>query len=152
MNCYNNYNKIVCPKCQSEQIEITMRRGYTYYYCINCGKIASEEHHVVPLSLGGNDIPSNKVFLCSYCHCLIHGLNKQKRGLEWKRLQAEGIKKAKEEGKYKGRKPIEVDWDLFRKEYDKWKQNKITARDMMNTLGLKSNTFYRRVKQYESNN
>lgn len=37
MNCYNNYNKIVCPKCQSEQIEITMRRGYTYYYCINCG-------------------------------------------------------------------------------------------------------------------
>ena len=40
--------------------------------CINCGKPARALHHIVPLSLGGNDIPSNRVFLCQDCHDLIH--------------------------------------------------------------------------------
>lgn len=40
--------------------------------CINCGKEASELHHVIPLALGGNDIDSNKVWLCIKCHSLIH--------------------------------------------------------------------------------
>ena len=40
--------------------------------CINCGKKADELHHVVPLALGGNDIDSNKVWLCTDCHSIIH--------------------------------------------------------------------------------
>ncbi len=63
--------------------------------------------------------------------------------------QREGISLAKEQGKYKGRKPIDVDMDKFKILYDKWQANKITAVYMMKQLGLSKSTFYRRVKVYE---
>ncbi len=62
--------------------------------------------------------------------------------------QREGIEIAKAEGKYKGRKPIEV--ENFPNIYNQWKSGAITARQSMRILNLKPNTFYRRVKEYES--
>ena len=50
---------------------------------------------------------------------------------------------------YKGRKPIEVDNDRFAVEVKKWKDGQQTARQTMQKLGLKPNTFYRRVKEME---
>lgn len=67
-----------------------------------------------------------------------------------KQRQAEGIAIAKEKGVYKGRKKIEVD-DTFKKAYDKWKAGEITAVKAMELTGLKRNTFYRRVSEYEGN-
>ena len=64
--------------------------------------------------------------------------------------QAEGIAEAKKAGKYKGRKPLEIDPDRFKKLYGKWKAGKITAVAMQRDLGLTASTFYRRVKKYES--
>lgn len=61
--------------------------------------------------------------------------------------QREGINNAKEEGKYKGRKPIEVDEDTFDSILERWRNGEITARQAMNELNLKPNTFYRRVKE-----
>ncbi len=63
--------------------------------------------------------------------------------------QKEGIAIAKAAGKYKGRQPIKVDEEKFKKSYKDWKAKKITARIFMDRLGLKPNTFYRRVKIYE---
>lgn len=63
--------------------------------------------------------------------------------------QAEGIKEAKKAGKYKGRKPIAVDWDKFGKLYTEWKAGKMTAVAMQKALSLTAPTFYRRVKEYE---
>lgn len=63
--------------------------------------------------------------------------------------QREGIEIAKREGKYLGRKPIEMDEVLFKKRYPDWKEGKITATAFMKELGLKRATFYRRVKAYE---
>lgn len=120
--------------------------------CINCGKEATEMHHVVPLSLGGKDISSNKVYLCSICHSLIHGFDTKTRGLEWKRLQKEGIEKAKKEGKYKGKSPIKVSKKDWEKLYRLWKKNEITATCFMKAINLKPNSFYRKVKQYEEGN
>ena len=40
--------------------------------------------------------------------------------------------------------------DNFEEVYSKWKSGEITARKAMNELGIKSNTFYRRVKQHEA--
>ena len=41
--------------------------------CINCGDIETiHYHHVIPLSIGGNDIISNIVPLCYKCHGLLH--------------------------------------------------------------------------------
>ncbi|MBM7634261.1 hypothetical protein [Geomicrobium sediminis] len=41
--------------------------------------------------------------------------------------------------------------DTFPSVYQEWKQQKITAVEAMNRVGMKRNTFYRRVKEYESN-
>lgn len=64
--------------------------------------------------------------------------------------QAEGIAIAKSKGVYKGRKPIQLNQEKFEEVYLKWKAGKITARQAMNELDLKPNTFYRRVKEYEA--
>lgn len=61
--------------------------------------------------------------------------------------QREGIAIAKAEHRYKGRKPVEVNEDALRAICVKWRDKKITARQAMNELGLKPNTFYRRVNE-----
>lgn len=63
--------------------------------------------------------------------------------------QREGIAIAKQEGKYKGRKPIEIDQDKFKILYEKWKKEDITATEFMSQINLKPTTFYRKVRQYE---
>lgn len=67
-----------------------------------------------------------------------------------KQRQAEGIVIAKYQGKYKGRKKIEINYE-FENIYVKWKNREITAVKAMKLLGFKRNTFYRRVKEYEIN-
>lgn len=64
--------------------------------------------------------------------------------------QAEGIEEARKRGVYKGRKPIEIDTNKFKKVYDKWKNGDITAVKASEELGFTTRTFYRKVKQYES--
>ncbi|MBR5362738.1 MAG: recombinase family protein [Oscillospiraceae bacterium] len=61
--------------------------------------------------------------------------------------QREGIEIAKSEGKYKGRKPITIDENLFRAECAKWRAGEQTARETMQKLDIKPNRFYRIVKQ-----
>ena len=48
-----------------------------------------------------------------------------------------------------GKPRIPVNWTLFEQLYPKWQNGEITAVYMMKQLGLKPNTFYRRVKEYE---
>lgn len=59
--------------------------------------------------------------------------------------QREGIAVAKQQGKYKGRKRIES--PEFQKVYGRWSKGEITAKKSMEILGMKKNTFYRRVKE-----
>jgi len=66
-----------------------------------------------------------------------------------KERQAEGIAEAKKAGKYKGRKPIDVDPSLFISLYKEWKAGKISGVAFARRLHLKSNTFYRRIKAFE---
>lgn len=63
--------------------------------------------------------------------------------------QREGIKIAKREGKYKGRKPLEL--QNFIEVYEEWKKGNITAVGASKILGINRGTFYNRVKQYEGN-
>lgn len=62
--------------------------------------------------------------------------------------QRQGIDIAKANGKFKGRKRI--DRENFAEVYSTWKTGEITARQAMNILNLKPNTFYRRVKAFET--
>ena len=58
--------------------------------------------------------------------------------------QREGIAIAKREGKYKGRKPLEIaDFDKI---YMSWKAGEITAVSACKLLGISRSTFYRKVK------
>ena len=59
--------------------------------------------------------------------------------------QREGIAIAKEQGKYKGRKPIEA--PEFEQTIAKWKSGAITAAEAMRTLHMPKTTFYRKVKR-----
>ena len=48
---------------------------------------------------------------------------------------------------YKGRQSIAIDADHFKAEVRKWRAGEQTAVETMKKLGLKPNTFYRRVKE-----
>lgn len=69
--------------------------------------------------------------------------------LRTKERQREGIKIAREKGIKFGRRKIDPG-EKFEEVYQEWKSGQITAVKAMEMLGLKSNTFYRRVKEYES--
>ena len=60
--------------------------------------------------------------------------------------QREGIAIAKEQGKYKGRKPIDADPEQLATVCARWRAGELTARAAMQEVGMKPNTFYRRVK------
>ena len=70
--------------------------------------------------------------------------------MERREKQQKGIDRAKEEGKYKGRKPITVNDELFETVVESWQNGQITAREAMAQLELKPNTFYRRIKAREA--
>lgn len=64
--------------------------------------------------------------------------------------QTEGIIEAQKKGIRFGRQPIRLNESEFMTVYHSWKASEITARQAMNILGIKPNTFYRRVKDYEA--
>lgn len=61
--------------------------------------------------------------------------------------QREGIAIAKEQGKYKGKKKTKIDETKMREVCQRWRSGKMTAVKAMEEMGLKPNTFYRRVKE-----
>lgn len=92
------------------------------------------------------DTPSGKFMLTVFA-----ALSQLERE-QLKQRQREGIEIAKTQGKYTGRKPIEIDWTKFGQLYGEWKSKNITGRDFMRKMGLSANTFYRRVREYEIRN
>jgi len=61
--------------------------------------------------------------------------------------QAEGVAIAKSQGKYHGRKPIDIDLTRFKTVCDEWHSGKISAKAAMDKMNMKSTTFYRKVKE-----
>ncbi|WP_124728819.1 recombinase family protein [Staphylospora marina] len=73
-----------------------------------------------------------------------------------KRRQAEGIALAKKQGKHLGRPKINLETiskeqrKTLEANFERWKNQEITAVQFMKMLGLKKGTFYKIVKEYES--
>lgn len=63
--------------------------------------------------------------------------------------QREGIAAAKAAGKYKGRKPIEIEDSLVKSVHDQWYKREITTSHAVKLLNVSSRTFYRRMWDYE---
>ncbi len=86
--------------------------------------------------------PSGKLMLT-----MIGAINEFERANMLER-QREGIAIAKAKGKYKGRRGIGYP-DSWEEIYPKWKNRELTGNKAMELLGLKRNTFYKLVKEYE---
>ncbi len=65
-----------------------------------------------------------------------------------RKRQREGIDAAKKAGKHLGRPVLSVP-DNFAEVYLQWKRRDITARKAMEVLGMKSSSFYRKVREFE---
>jgi hypothetical protein len=61
--------------------------------CFECGAPATEDHHVIPESLGG----TRTVPLCGQCHNRVHDGNWKRRD-NHSELTKEGLRRAKERG------------------------------------------------------
>lgn len=65
--------------------------------------------------------------------------------------QQKGIDKAKAEGKYTGRKRIEVDILLFDDIAEKFKKGIIMEQQALESLNISRSTFYRRMREWKKN-
>ena len=74
----------------------------------------------------------------------------QKETEERKRRQRGGIEAAKAAGKYKGKPPMKINKELFEKLYGEVKRRERTATYAMTQLGVKRNTWYVLVNEYET--
>ena len=69
-----------------------------------------------------------------------------------KKRKSIGIEKAKLAGKYKGRKPIEIEEDFLEEIAIDFLNGKVTEKEAMKRLDLTSRaTFYRKIKKYRNN-
>ena len=63
--------------------------------------------------------------------------------------QAEGIQIAKREGKYKGRKPVEIDTDTFKVQYERYTSREITKVELAKVLKVSRPTLDKMIKEYK---
>ena len=62
--------------------------------------------------------------------------------------QAEGIALAKKEGKYAGRRPVEIDSDIFKEQYERYMKREITKVEMAKTLKVSRPTLDKMLREY----
>lgn len=67
-----------------------------------------------------------------------------------KKLQSDGIDRAKKSGKYRGRKAIPADDTKLYEVCRKYKSRRITAEEAAKLLNMSTSTFYRRIKKFKS--
>ena len=62
--------------------------------------------------------------------------------------QAEGIAIAKRDGKYKGRKAIEIDNDIFKAQYERYTRREITKTELAKVLKISRPTLDKMIREY----
>ena len=102
------------------------------------------EHHIVPKVLGGTENNGNKVMLCVKCHGLVHN----KDYGNWKLLQKEVIKRAQENGKYKGRKEKELPKN-FAVLYSRYMSRETTKGKLAKLCNVSRPVLDKLLKEYE---
>ncbi|MDB1955457.1 recombinase family protein [Clostridium tertium] len=101
------------------------------------------------------DTRQNKDLLGNFISNLvieILGYVSEQERLSIRQRQLMGIEAAKKRNIKFGAPKIEVDFNShqFQTLYSSWKNGEIKTKYFMNSLGLKSNSFYRRIKDYET--
>ncbi|MBQ8164472.1 MAG: recombinase family protein [Clostridia bacterium] len=83
------------------------------------------------------------------CYDLLYRLYKRESG-NIKKLQSEGIAAAKKNGKYHGRKAIQVDDTKLYEVCRKYRNHQITLDEAAKLLNMSTSTFYRRIKSLKT--
>lgn len=105
--------------------------------CVNCGSGDEVEfHHIVPIALGGRDIPSNVVPLCYTCHKAAHTGRKT----------GDIIKKTGHTGGGRKRK---CDEDVFEDAFEKYIGGRIGKTKFCELTGRKGKSFSAHFPQFE---
>lgn len=84
------------------------------------------------------------------CYNLLYRLYK-KETKHLKQLQKDGIEKAKAEGRYRGRKGLQVDDTKLFEVCKKYRNKQISANEAAHLLNMSKSTFFRRLKKTEVN-
>ena len=117
--------------------------------CVNCGETEEiEYHHIVPLSLGGNDVLSNICPLCAKCHGKVH--YNGEAGISHSTLTRAGVERARAAGKriglLRGTK-LTTNKSVRAKEiilhYSKDFFGKYPDEECMRLAGVSRNSFYK---------
>lgn len=117
--------------------------------------ITSKGVDIVVLDMPLLDTRQNKDLLGNFISNLILEIlsyvSEQER-IFIKERQRSGIIAAKQRNVKFGAPKIEIDFNSheFQNLYRSWRSKEIKTKYFMNTLGLKSNSFYRRIHEYES--
>lgn len=117
--------------------------------------ITSKGVDIVVLDMPLLDTRQNKDLLGNFISNLILEIlsyvSEQER-IFIKERQRSGIIAAKQRNVKFGAPKIEIDFNSheFQNLYNSWKNKQIKTKYFMNTLGLKPNSFYRRIHEYES--
>ncbi len=82
------------------------------------------------------------------CYDLLYRLYKREFN-RLRELQNNGINNAKLNGKYKGRKPVQIDDTKLYEVWEKYEKGKITSKKASDILGISKSTFYRRIKKFK---
>lgn len=82
------------------------------------------------------------------CYDLLYRLYKREFN-RLKKLQNNGIDKAKADGKYQGRKPIQIDDTKLYEVWEKYNKGKISLKEATEILKISESTFYRRTKKFK---
>jgi DNA invertase Pin-like site-specific DNA recombinase len=80
---------------------------------------------------------------------ILSAFAKKKERNDIKQRQAEGIALAKKQGKQLGRPPIQIT-EQFIEAYEEWHDGNITAVGAMKKYKIKRSSFYKLVKEYET--
>lgn len=111
--------------------------------CVNCHATADlVYHHIIPLSMGGEDTINNMVCMCGACHDRIH-YGKAGAFSHSEAVKA-GIKVAKARGVHFGRKPVDHDHIMQTIIENSTQFNPCshtTEREIMEMLGIKLTTY-----------
>lgn len=117
--------------------------------CPGCGEKSDvfHDHHVVPKSVGGLDLPSNIVTICVQCHEKIHSRHR----MATSELTRAGLKKALERGVVLGRPKVQAPDELILGMLSRGTTIRKAAAEL-NSMGYKisRNTIHRRFQELQS--
>lgn len=100
------------------------------------------------LDTAQNESSLERKFIADIVFQILSYVSERER-LNIRERQRQGIEIAKAKGKYKGRKPKEIDLERLKAECAKWRMGEQTATETMKKCGLTKTLFYQRVKKYK---